>query len=105
VANPHPELPGARIYRTGDRARYRADGVVEYLGRFDHQVKVRGFRIELGEIESALGALPTVRQAVVVAPEMRAATGASRRMLQFQPAARCRSPRCARRSRSGCRTT
>ncbi|HKH44662.1 MAG TPA: amino acid adenylation domain-containing protein [Thermoanaerobaculia bacterium] len=58
--------PGARLYRTGDRARRRADGGVEFLGRIDFQVKVRGFRIELGEIETALGQAPGVRQAVVL---------------------------------------
>ena len=58
---------GARVYRTGDRARWRADGAVEYLGRLDYQVKVRGHRIELGEIEAALGTHAAVQQAVVVA--------------------------------------
>ena len=58
---------GARLYRTGDRARCRADGALEYLGRTDHQVKVRGDRIELGEIEAVLVDHPAVRQAVVVA--------------------------------------
>jgi amino acid adenylation domain-containing protein len=60
------KTPGERLYRTGDLVRYRGDGMVEYLGRIDHQVKVRGHRIELGEIEAALGAQEGVRDAVVV---------------------------------------
>jgi amino acid adenylation domain-containing protein len=63
VANPFGQ---GRIYKTGDRARYRADGRVELLGRNDDQVKVRGFRIELGEIEHALQAIPDVLRAAVV---------------------------------------
>jgi acyl-coenzyme A synthetase/AMP-(fatty) acid ligase/acyl carrier protein len=59
--------PGDRLYRTGDRARYRADGVIEFLGRIDTQVKIRGFRVELGEIEAVLGAHPGVRAAAVTA--------------------------------------
>ncbi|UFH49859.1 non-ribosomal peptide synthase/polyketide synthase [Pseudomonas sp. KNUC1026] len=61
---------GGRLYRTGDLARYRADGVIEYIGRIDHQVKIRGFRIELGEIEARLLAQASVREAVVLAPEI-----------------------------------
>jgi amino acid adenylation domain-containing protein len=58
---------GTRLYRTGDRARWRRDGRLEFLGRRDHQVKVRGYRIELGEIEAALRQCPGVRDAVVIA--------------------------------------
>ncbi len=70
VPNPWPDpwgAPGERLYATGDLARLRPDGAIEYLGRLDHQVKLRGFRIELGEIEAALDAHPAVRQAIVTA--------------------------------------
>ncbi len=63
---PSPFADGARLYRTGDRVRQRADGVIEYLGRLDHQVKLRGLRIELGEIETRLLQHPGVREAVVL---------------------------------------
>jgi amino acid adenylation domain-containing protein len=58
--------PGGRLYRTGDRVRWRASGELEYMGRFDHQVKLRGVRIELGEIEVALRTHPGVVAATVV---------------------------------------
>lgn len=65
IANPFDRTPGARLYKSGDRARYLSDGNIEFLGRMDQQVKVRGFRIELGEVEAALGKHPGIRQVVV----------------------------------------
>ena len=64
IANP---FGSSKLYKTGDLARYLADGTIEYLGRIDNQVKVRGFRIELGEIEAVLSQHPLVQEAVVVA--------------------------------------
>ncbi|MDP0501501.1 MAG: amino acid adenylation domain-containing protein, partial [Verrucomicrobiota bacterium JB022] len=65
----HPLRAGQRIYRTGDRGRWRADGLLEFGGRLDRQVKIRGFRIELGDIESALQEHPQVEQAAVFISE------------------------------------
>ncbi|HEU5230073.1 MAG TPA: amino acid adenylation domain-containing protein, partial [Ktedonobacteraceae bacterium] len=65
---PHPfsEQEGARLYRTGDRGRYKADGTMEFLGRIDEQVKIRGHRIEPGEVEAVLALHPAVQECAVV---------------------------------------
>jgi amino acid adenylation domain-containing protein len=81
VADPFSDRPAARLYRTGDRVRYRRDGTIEFLGRFDDQIKVRGFRVEPGEVEAALLAHPDVREAAVVA--RRGADGDHRLLAYF----------------------
>jgi hypothetical protein len=75
--DPFATVPGSRLYRVGDLARWLPDGELEFLGRLDHQVKIRGFRVELGEIEAALDLHPRVREAVVVARD----EGATRALL------------------------
>ena len=69
LPDPFSGRPGARLYKTGDLARYRSDGILEYLGRVDDQVKVHGYRIELGEIEATLAAQPQVRSCTVLLRE------------------------------------
>jgi fengycin family lipopeptide synthetase B len=65
IPDPFDRIPGARLYRTGDRARYRPDGNILFLGRADHQIKIRGFRVELEQIESRLLKHPAIQGAVV----------------------------------------
>jgi amino acid adenylation domain-containing protein len=87
---PHPFStdPGARLYKTGDLARYSTDGGIEFLGRLDHQVKVRGFRIELGEIESVLEGHESIREAVVTAN----GEGADKQLVAYLVAAKESAP-------------
>jgi acyl carrier protein len=80
VPDPHGLSPGSRLYRTGDVARYREDGKIDFLGRKDNQVKIRGYRVELGEIESELSQHPGVKE-VVVAVWDRA--GAGKRLVAY----------------------
>jgi len=69
IPNPFSQESGARLYKTGDLARYCPDGNIEFLGRIDDQVKIRGFRIELGEIEAVLSQHPVVAETVVIVQE------------------------------------
>ncbi len=83
IPNPFGAVAGARLYKTGDLARWLPDGNIEYLGRIDQQVKIRGFRIELGEIETALAALPEVRDVVVLAREDISLPGTDKRLVAY----------------------
>jgi amino acid adenylation domain-containing protein len=80
IAHPFSDAPGARLYKTGDLARYLPDGNIEFLGRIDFQVKVRGYRIELTEIEAVLQQHPGVRYAVVLA---RGEESSSKRLIAY----------------------
>ena len=99
IQHPFRDEPDARLYRTGDQARYLPNGDIEFVGRNDHQIKIRGFRVELGEIKMALGRHPAVRETAVMAradrpgekrlvayvvphPEAAASVSALRRFLQ-----------------------
>jgi amino acid adenylation domain-containing protein len=86
IPNPFSDEPGARLYKTSDRVRYRADGNLEFMGRIDRQIKLRGFRIELGEIEAALFANNAVEKAVaILADDLK---GGKRLIAYVVPAAR-----------------
>ena len=74
IPDPFSREPDARLYKTGDMARFLTHGDIEFLGRVDRQVKVRGFRVELAEIESALNRFPEIKESAVVAREERAGT-------------------------------
>lgn len=80
IPDPYGSEPGGRLYRTGDLARYDSDGVLEFMGRVDHQVKIRGHRIEMEEIEAALCELEVVQNAVVM---VREPTGEDKRLVGY----------------------
>ncbi|MCB8954285.1 MAG: amino acid adenylation domain-containing protein [Ardenticatenales bacterium] len=70
IPHPYSDRPGARLYKTGDLARYRPDGTIEFVGRGDNQVKIRGFRVEPGEIETVLGKHPAVAQGIILTQDI-----------------------------------
>ncbi len=80
ISDPFRSEPGARLYRTGDQARWPASGDIEFLGRLDHQIKIRGYRVEPGDIETALERHPNIRDTCVVA---RDADEGSKRLVAY----------------------
>jgi len=80
VPHPYSTEPGARLYRTGDRVRYAADGTLEFLGRLDQQVKVRGFRVELSELEVALDRIEGISKSIALAA---ASPGGDKRLIAY----------------------
>jgi amino acid adenylation domain-containing protein len=80
VPDPFSDVPGARLYRTGDRVRFLPDGNIDFIGRFDNQVKVRGFRIELGEIETVLAGHDAIKEVIV---EVRGDTSEEKRLVAY----------------------
>ncbi|MGA9769788.1 MAG: amino acid adenylation domain-containing protein, partial [Blastocatellia bacterium] len=89
IPDPFDDEPGTRLYKTGDLARYLADGSIEFLGRIDQQVKLRGFRIELGEIEAALSHHPAIQDSVVT---LRGDSSGERRLVAYVIASREQFP-------------
>jgi amino acid adenylation domain-containing protein len=89
VRHPFTDDQNARLYRTGDRVRFRADGAIEFIGRMDRQVKIRGHRVELGEVEAAIARLPQVRDAVVA---VRGDTTEARQLVAYVVAASSSGP-------------
>ncbi|MFD0474198.1 hypothetical protein ACFQ0B_42580 [Nonomuraea thailandensis] len=92
-----PFEPGARMYRSGDLARWNAGGELEYLGRTDDQVKIREFRVEPGEVEAVLAAHPQVTRAAVIAREDR--------LVAFVEGSDVHPARCSATPPTGCPAT
>ena len=83
LPNPFSQEPGARFYRSGDLARYLPDGIIEFLGRNDAQVKLRGYRVELGEIEATLQGYPEIQEAIVQLEERGRAVSTERQLVAY----------------------
>lgn len=88
ITNPFEDAPNSYLFKTGDRCRYRDEGTIEFLGRFDRQVKLRGFRIELAEVEAVLSRHPAVRESVAVLKEQ---SGFPMLVAYIVPSASCKN--------------